>query len=153
MERKIFTWSLQKNLGKQSWKLNAWLRKSSLFAETEGFVIAIQDQVIATRNYQKHIEKKDIGDSCRLCHHMPETIQHITSSCSILANSDYLHRHNTAVKIVHQHLATTYKLLDNKRKYFKYYPSLKMKMRNSTRIQQLSQIVKLNQQTWYSSPR
>ena len=32
-------------------------RKGELFPETEGFLIAIQDQVIATKNYQKYIIK------------------------------------------------------------------------------------------------
>lgn len=36
---------------------NAWLRRGELFPETEGFMLAIQDQVIATRNYRKHITK------------------------------------------------------------------------------------------------
>ena len=32
---------------------NKWLTKADLFAETEGFLTAIQDQVIPKRNYKK----------------------------------------------------------------------------------------------------
>jgi len=32
---------------------NKWLTNADLFAETEGFLTAIQDQVILTRNYKK----------------------------------------------------------------------------------------------------
>jgi hypothetical protein len=33
----------------------AWLKKSNIHPETEGFIFAIQDRVINTRNYKKHI--------------------------------------------------------------------------------------------------
>jgi hypothetical protein len=34
---------------------NKWLTNAHLFAETDGFLTAIQDQVILTRNYKKYI--------------------------------------------------------------------------------------------------
>ena len=37
---------------------NKWLTNADLFAETEGFLTAIQDQVILTRNYKKYILKR-----------------------------------------------------------------------------------------------
>ncbi|PZC86091.1 hypothetical protein B5X24_HaOG213049 [Helicoverpa armigera] len=58
---------------------NAWLQGGELFPETEGFMIAIQDQVIDTGNYQKFIIRRpNYNDSCRRCHGASETIQHIT---------------------------------------------------------------------------
>jgi hypothetical protein len=33
---------------------HAWLKKSNIHPETEGFIFAIQDRVINTRNYKKH---------------------------------------------------------------------------------------------------
>ncbi|KAI5755598.1 hypothetical protein M8J77_018249 [Diaphorina citri] len=53
-----------------------------------------------------------------------ETIQHITSSCSILANTDYLQlqRHNSSAKIVHQFLALKFDLTTDKTEYYKYQP-------------------------------
>lgn len=36
---------------------NAWLSSGELFPETEDFMIVIQDQVITTKNYLKHIVK------------------------------------------------------------------------------------------------
>ena len=47
-------------------KSNAWLRKGELFPETEVFMLAIQDQVIATRNYRKFIIKELQSDTCRI---------------------------------------------------------------------------------------
>lgn len=45
-----------------------WLTLGYLFPETEGFVVAIQDQVIKTKNYEKYIMKQDnVIDKCRKC--------------------------------------------------------------------------------------
>lgn len=65
--------------------LISWLTNSDLFAETEGFVISIQDEIVPIRNYQKHI----IGDNivmerCRLCQKSGESIQHVIGWCSSL---------------------------------------------------------------------
>jgi hypothetical protein len=46
--------------------LNKWLTNANLFAETEGFLTAIQDQVILTRNYKKYILKQPYtNELCR----------------------------------------------------------------------------------------
>ncbi|KAJ3660258.1 hypothetical protein Zmor_004714 [Zophobas morio] len=102
-----------------------WLKKSSLYAETEGFVFAIQDQVINTKNYRKYIIKNPNikNDCCRLCKAKPETIQHIISSCSILAQTDYKARHDNAAKIIHKELATLMNLIEDTTPYYTYIPS------------------------------
>nr|CAH7762385.1 unnamed protein product [Callosobruchus chinensis] len=65
--------------GEQSY---TWLQDGQLFPETEGFMLAIQDQVIATRIYKKFIAKDPsiTDDSCRKCHQQKETIDHITGA-------------------------------------------------------------------------
>ena len=71
-----------------------FLQKGQLYSETEGFILAIQDQVVATKNYKKYI-LKDISvtnDNCRKCHLFPETIEHITSGCKLLAGIEYTNR-------------------------------------------------------------
>lgn len=58
------------------------MHSEQLFGETEGFVCAILDQVITTRNFQTFIINPTItGDKCRLCQKSCE-IDHITSTCS-----------------------------------------------------------------------
>lgn len=103
---------------------NRWLRDGMLFPETEGFMVAIQDQVIGTNNYRKFIIKDSAieSDKCRKCHQKSETIQHITSGCAYLANIDYLHRHNQICNIIHQKLANKYGLLNTYTPYYKYKP-------------------------------
>ncbi|XP_045775257.1 uncharacterized protein LOC123874113 [Maniola jurtina] len=104
---------------------NMWLSRGELFPETEAFAIAIQDQVIATRNYQKHIIHMPNlpTDLCRRCLSSSETIQHITGACKSLAQTDYKHRHDQIAAIVHQNLAHQYKFIANKTAYYKYQPS------------------------------
>jgi hypothetical protein len=102
---------------------SAWLTKGNIFAETEGFLIAIQDQIIKTRNYTKYILKEAIEtDKCRLCHQYTESIDHITGGCSSLANKEYTHRHDNVAKHIHQQLALKHKLLKTYTAYYKYKP-------------------------------
>jgi hypothetical protein len=76
---------------------------------------------MTTKNYQKFIEKLDIdNDKCRVCNRESETIHHITSGCSLLSNTEYLHRHNLSAKIVHQFLAQRHKLITTDDPYYKY---------------------------------
>jgi hypothetical protein len=61
---------------------NKWLASADLFAETEDFLAAIQDQVVRTINYKKHILKQpNIHELCRRYGKESETIQHITAAC------------------------------------------------------------------------
>ena len=61
---------------------NKWLTSADLFAETEGFLTAIQDQVKLRRNYKKYILKQpDTDELCRRCGKESEAIQNITAAC------------------------------------------------------------------------
>lgn len=100
-----------------------YLRAGYLFPETEGRLLAIQDQVVATRMYQKNVAKLDIpSDRCRKCFQAPEKIQHLTSSCPILAPRDYLERHNSMAKIYHQQTALKLGLLQEELQSHLYAP-------------------------------
>lgn len=103
---------------------NAWLARAGLFPETEGFMLAIQDEVIATKNYRKHIikDRSVLNDMCRLCHKETENIQHVTSGCEKMAGKEYLHRHNQIAKIIHQRLAKKHNLLKETVPYYNYNP-------------------------------
>jgi len=81
---------------------NKWLTKADLFAETEGFLTSMQDQVILTRNYNKYILKQpDTEELCRRCGKESETIQHITAACEQLAPTEYVKRHDGVAKMIH----------------------------------------------------
>lgn len=76
-----------------------WLRDG----ETEEFIHAIQDQVIATNNYKKYIQNFDWSDQWRRCHRSLQTIEH-------------------TVNIFHQALILMYNLLrvNEKIPYYDY---------------------------------
>ena len=63
-----------------------------------------------------------IDDKCRRCHQFPETIDHITSGCKLLAGTEYTNRHNTAAKIIHQQLALQHNLTTERQPYYLYIP-------------------------------
>ncbi|XP_066909292.1 uncharacterized protein [Halyomorpha halys] len=111
-----------------------WLKAGRLFSETGGFVVAIQDQVIATRSYRKRVFKDaTTPDKCRLCSVTLESIQHITGGCGVLAGNEYLQRYNHVAKILHQALAVKYSLIEDKSPYYKYHPN-KLLQKGSLRL-------------------
>jgi hypothetical protein len=102
---------------------HAWLKKSNIHPETEGFIFAIKDRVINTRNYKKHIcGLQSIIDKCRICGTEWETIEHIISSCTVLAQSEYKKRHDIFAKIIHMNLAIKFNLLKNTQPHNSYEP-------------------------------
>ena len=79
---------------------NKWL-SSNLKGETEGLLVAAQDQAINTRNYQKVICGHQVESKCRLCSQHEETVDHIVSGCEVLAKTEYISRHNNAAAYLH----------------------------------------------------
>jgi hypothetical protein len=65
----------------------AWLKKLNIHPETEGFIFAIQDRVINTRNYKKHIcGLQSIIDKCRICGTEGETTSFLLAPFWLKAN-------------------------------------------------------------------
>jgi hypothetical protein len=54
---------------------------------------------------------QSIIDKCRICGTEGETIEHIISSCTVLAQSEYKKRHDIFAKIIHMNLAVKFNLL------------------------------------------
>ena len=103
---------------------NKWLTSTDLFAEIEGFLTAIQDQVILTRNYKKYIlNQPNTYELCRRCGKESETIQHITAACEQLAPTEYVKRHDGVAKVIHLKLAEAAGLIEDKSPYYKYTPA------------------------------
>ncbi|XP_044760152.1 uncharacterized protein LOC123317613 [Coccinella septempunctata] len=102
---------------------NTYLTQGYLFPQTEGTLLAIQDQVVPTRVYTKHIMKQDVETTkCRLCNTAEESVQHLSSGCSSIANTKYLARHNNMGKVVHQLLCLENQLLDHFTPHHIYVP-------------------------------
>ena len=52
-----------------------WLRNTGLKAETEGFVVAVQDQSLSTRKLLANISHNEADPRCRFCYTSTETIE------------------------------------------------------------------------------
>ena len=103
---------------------NAWIKDGKLKATTEATIFAIQEQAVTTNYIRKHHHKTTESDVCRLCHQQPETIHHIISGCSQLANNVYTTRHNNVAKFVHLRLGEKCKLLEEgKHRWYNHEPN------------------------------
>ena len=98
-------------------KTNQWLKSSGLKAETEGFIIAAQDQSLATRSYHASIIKDGTSPLCRMCNKYDETIDHIVSGCPELAKTEYIHRHNKAAAYMHWKVCHNYNIQTSEKWY------------------------------------
>ncbi|CAH3124919.1 unnamed protein product [Porites lobata] len=79
---------------------NKWL-SSNLKGETEGLLVAAQDQALNTRYYQKVICGQQVESKCRMCSQHEETMDHVVSGCEVLAKTEYISRHNNAAAYLH----------------------------------------------------
>ena len=80
-----------------SWQ---WLRRGSLKRQTESQIIAAQDQGSGTNFRKSKIEHSRV---CRMCKARDETVTHIISECSKLAQTDYKARHDSMSSAVLPH--------------------------------------------------
>ena len=78
-----------------------WLRKGNFKRETESLLMAAQNSSIRTNHIKAMIEKTQQNCKCRLCGDRDETMNHIISECSKLAQNEYKARHNWVDKVIH----------------------------------------------------
>ena len=96
-EKKQLYYRFKRQINKISHqKTWTWLRKENLKWETESLLIAAQDNAIKT-NYIK-------ASKCRLSGNGDETINHIISECSKLAQREYKVRHDWVGKVIHREM-------------------------------------------------
>ena len=77
-----------------------WLRKGIFKRETESLLMAAQNNAIRTNHIKARIDKTQQNIKCRLCGDRDETINHIISERSKLAQ-EYKARHDWVGKVIH----------------------------------------------------
>ncbi|MEO1764700.1 MAG: reverse transcriptase domain-containing protein [Cyanobacteria bacterium J06629_18] len=87
---------------------HAWLNSTGLKGETEGLIIAAQDQSLPTKLHQAKITKVINDSSCRVCGEKDESVDHIITGCKDLAMNEYLDRHNKVATFVHWEICKHY---------------------------------------------
>ena len=81
-----------------------WLHNGDMNRETESLIVAAQNQSIRTNLVKAKIDRSQGDSLCRMCRKADESIDHIASGCSKLAQ-EYKRRHDNLGKIVHWKLA------------------------------------------------
>ena len=82
----------------ETWK---WMRRGTLKRETESLIVAAQDQALRTNYRKAKIEKSGGDPKCRLCKERDETVSHLVSECSKIAQTEYKKRHDKVAAAVH----------------------------------------------------
>ena len=93
--KKTLQSELWRNQEKESHK---WL-KGSLAPEKTASVMQMLEQMVETRVWKRIRGLEVESDVCRLCRSERETVQHILSGCKVLANQEYLKRHNRTLSV------------------------------------------------------
>ena len=79
----------------------AWLEDGYMKKETESLLMAAQEQSLRTRKVMRDIDHRNIDPKCRLCGEKDETVEHLVSACSKLAQIQYKQRHDKVASIIH----------------------------------------------------
>ena len=87
-----------------------WLQRGELRKETEGMIMAVQDQALRTRYIQRAIDRTNISPKCRKRNQKDETINRIASECPALAQNQYKKRHDTMARAMHWNLCKKYQM-------------------------------------------
>ena len=82
----------------ESWD---WLSKCDLKRETESLLMAAQEQALNTNSVKKNIYGTSTTDKCRMCGSAVESVTHIISQCSVLAQKEYKRRHDKVCLNIH----------------------------------------------------
>ena len=99
-----------------------WLRKGNLKRETESLLIAAQDNAIRTNHIKARIDNMQQNSKCRLCGDRDETINHIISECSKLAQKEYKARHDWVGKVIHWEMSRKFQF-DHTNKWYMHNPA------------------------------
>ena len=77
--------------------------------EMESLLKAAQDNVIRNNLIKARIDKTQQNSKCRLCCDRDETINHMISECSKLAQKEYKARQDWVGKVIHWELCEKFK--------------------------------------------
>ena len=103
----------------KSW---TWLRKANFKRETKSLLIAAQNNAIRANHIKARIDKTQQNSKCRLCGDRDETIDHIISECSKLAQREYKARHDWIGKVVHLEMCRKFQF-DHTNKWYMHNPA------------------------------
>ena len=87
-----------------------WMKKGDLKVTTEALICSAQEQSLRTNYTKFYIDKTVDSPLCRLCGEKGESIGHIVSECTKLAQREYKRRHDNVARYIHWTLCGNYSL-------------------------------------------
>ena len=78
-----------------------WLRDMGIKRGTQSMMMAAHKEAIRTNSIKAKIDKTQEESKCRMCGQVDETVNHIISECSKLAQKEYKRRHDWVGKRIH----------------------------------------------------
>ena len=103
-------------------KTRTWLIKGNFKRETESLLMAAQNSAIRTNHIKAMIDKTQQNSICRLWGDRDETINHIISECSKLAQKEYKVRYDWVGKVIHWKMCKKFKF-DHANKWYVHNPA------------------------------
>ena len=83
-----------------------WLSRGDLKGKIAREITAAQDQALQTKYHVTKILQTETDSKCRLCKQFDETVEHIITARLILANEQYIKRHDTVCDQLHFDICT-----------------------------------------------
>ena len=99
-----------------------WLRKGNFKRETESLLISAQNNAIRTNQIKARTDKTQQNSKCRLCGDRDETINHIISVCSKLAQKEYKVKHDWVGMGIHWEMCKQFQF-DHTYKWYIHNPA------------------------------
>ena len=98
-----------------------WLKKADLKSSTETLICAAQEQALRTNYVKFHVDKSVESPLCRMCHEKGESVTHVISECSKLAQKEYKKRYDNVARMIHWELCGVHGL-DRADKWHEHQP-------------------------------
>ena len=102
---------------KQDESCNLWLRQNTTSRKTAS-VMTMLEQMVETKSWKASRGLAEYS-KCRLCGQQRETVELLLAGCKVLANSEYLTRHNRALMILAISWANEFNLVEKDMKWYK----------------------------------
>ena len=91
-------------------------------AGTEALILVARELPLRTNYVKFHVDKTVESSLCRMCNEKGESVSHLLSECSKLAEREFKRRHDNVIRIIHWALCRLYEL-DRADKWFEQQPS------------------------------
>ena len=101
---------------RQEQECHLWL-KQRLTPRKTASIMTLIEQMVETRGWKVARGLMENG-RCRLCGEFNETVEHLVAGCKMIANSEYLARHNRALMVMAIAWAKEYGLVGKETKWY-----------------------------------